>query len=130
MDKKVEITKFIRFCIVGLFNTAVTFVVFTLLRWLSCGLYFSNIISYIAGVVNSFVWNKTWVYGSRNSKWLKEAFVFLILFGISYLIQLIVFKTSLNYVPEMLAQLIGMVVYSVTNFLLNRFFNFKNNGKN
>ena len=126
--EKEEVSRFIRFCIVGLINTSITFIVFTLLRYAGAGLYFSNIFSYIAGVVNSFIWNKKWVYRSKGRRWVPEALIFLLFFGLCYGIQLVVFRCALLAFPEWLAQLAGMATYSISNFILNRLFNF-NNGK-
>ena len=123
-DKKSELRRFVRFCAVGLLNTAVTFVTFTLLRAVGVDIYVSNVLSYAAGVVNSFFWNKTWVYRSREKKFLREALLFLLFFAICYGVQLLVFKAALHLLPESVSQLCGMAVYSVCNFILNRLFTF------
>lgn len=125
LEGKEEIRRFIRFCIVGLMNTAVTFLVFTVMRHLGCGLYLSNVLSYVAGVINSFIWNKNWVYRSEGRRWYVEALLFVCFFGICYSIQLVVFKLALLYLPEWLSQILGMGTYSVTNFILNRLFTFR-----
>ena len=153
IDKKTELFRFIRFCAVGLLNTLVTFLVFTILRYFEVNIYLSNILSYVAGMVNSFFWNKKWVYKSSSRKWLKEAALFLLFFGICYLAQLQVFRLSLSFFPQWLAgtgflsdgtsrlpvslsellrdnlgewisQICGMAVYSIFNFILNRIFTF------
>jgi len=125
VDGNIELRRFIRFCLVGAMNTTITFVVFTVLRYFGVELYVSNILSYVAGVVNSFLWNRSWVYRSKGRRWYVEAALFLAFFGVCYSIQLLVFKTAVHYVPEWLSQIIGMGTYSVTNFLLNRIFTFK-----
>lgn len=124
-DGSIEFRRFIRFCIVGALNTTITFVVFTILRHFDVALYLSNVLSYVAGVINSFLWNRTWVYRSEGKTWYVEALLFLLFFGICYSVQLLVFKTALRFLPEWLSQIIGMGTYSVTNFLLNRIFTFK-----
>jgi len=125
IDKTTEIKRFVRFCIVGGMNTAITFLVFTLLRYMDVNIYVSNIASYIAGVINSFIWNRNWVYRSEGKKLIVEILLFLLFFGICYSIQLLVFKTALKFLPEWLSQLIGMGTYSTINFILNRVFTFK-----
>ena len=124
IDKKVELMRFVRFCAVGVLNTAVTFVVFTVLRKFDVNIYLSNVLSYVAGVINSFFWNKKWVYRSKEGRWWKEAALFLLFFGVCYAVQLLVFRALLKIFPEWLTQLCGMGVYSVSNFLLNRLFTF------
>ena len=124
INKKEEIGRFIRFCAVGVLNTTVTFIVFTFLRALNVNIYVSNVCSYAAGVINSFIWNKKWVYRSKSGEWVKEAALFLLFFGICYAAQLVVFKAALAHFPEWLSQLIGMAVYSLFNFILNRLVTF------
>ena len=149
-NNNTELFRFVRFCVVGIMNTLVTFLVFTLLRLLHVNIYASNVLGYVAGVTNSFILSKIWVYRSRSSKWLREAIIFILFFGICYAVQLLVFKAALGFFPqwientgifspleghissdilnmakeEWLPQICGMAVYSVSNFLLNRFFNF------
>lgn len=61
-DKK-AIGQFIRFGIVGIINTLITLIVIYFLQEILHVKYtISNFIGYIAGVVNSFFWNKLWVF--------------------------------------------------------------------
>lgn len=124
-DRKSEFFRFMRFCVVGVMNTAVTFVVFTVLRHFDVNVYVSNVLGYVAGVINSFLWNKKWVYRSGSRAWFSEALLFLLFFGICYGVQLVAFRAALRILPEWLAQLVGMGVYSVLNYILNRLITFK-----
>ena len=57
--KKTSI-QLVKYMLIGASNTLITFIVFVVLNsFLGVNFYVSNIIGYIAGVVNSFVWNKT-----------------------------------------------------------------------
>lgn len=100
--------------------------------------YVSNILGYVVGVINSFLWNKKWVFNSRGGM-AREAFKFLCGFGICYALQFAV-VWSLNqssfgaieldiWVFTLsgygIATLIGNVVYTVANFFYNRIVTFR-----
>lgn len=124
---KSETYKFLRFCAVGVLNSTISFLVFMLLRYLGVSIYVSNLASYIVGVINSFIWSKAWVYRSVCEKWLKEALLFVFFFLICYGLQLLVFRFLISSeIHELVSQVIGMAVFSGSNYLLNRLFNFKN----
>ncbi len=121
------LTEIIKYGIVGISNTVVTAVViWVLLKGLGCSDVISNIIGYVAGVVNSFIWNKRWTFQSKDS-WEKSAVRFGIAFGICYLFQL-VFLMYLNRVLPIdpyYNQLIAMVFYTALNFLFNKYYAFR-----
>ncbi|MBR5102312.1 MAG: GtrA family protein, partial [Muribaculaceae bacterium] len=52
---------------IGLSNTIITLAVFYVLNTL-CGFPYgvSNVTGYILGVINSFIWNRTWVFKSHG----------------------------------------------------------------
>lgn len=99
----------------------------------------SNAIGYVAGVINSFLWNKTWVFRSKNG-YLREAvkfFIgFLVCYGVQFLtVWLLSYQSPLADFEIVLlgfvlsgygiATLIGNVVYTVVNFVYNRAVTFK-----
>lgn len=140
MKRKVDprIIQFIRFCLVGSINTLLTLsTIFVCKSLLGVNDYISNIIGYIIGVVNSFFWNKQWVFhshGRYHSEALRFATGFLFSYGLqlatvellntsafgSILINLGFFTLS----GYGIATLIGCVVYTVSNFLFNRLITF------
>jgi putative flippase GtrA len=60
--KKEELIKFIKYSLTGVMNTAVDFGVFALLTWLGLGMYISQVISYSAGILNSYIVNRSWTF--------------------------------------------------------------------
>lgn len=80
--------QFVKYCLVGVLNTLVTFgVIYICKSFLDLNLYVSNALGYIAGVVNSFVCNKQWVFQSKGG-YRREALIFVMGFLICYGIQL------------------------------------------
>ncbi len=133
-------TQFVKYAVVGVINTMVTLVViFVCKSLLGVPEVLSNALGYIAGVVNSFLWNKTWVFRSKKS-FRREAVKFTIGFALCYALQLgVVLGINLHSpISGMewnimgftlssygVATLIGMVVYTMANFVYNKTIAFK-----
>jgi putative flippase GtrA len=100
--------------------------------------YVSNAIGYLVGVINSFVWNRNWVFKS-NGRFSRQAVHFIVGFFICYAIQFAVVwglnqftlkDIEVNIVVMTLsgygiATLIGNVCYTLCNFVYNRLVTFK-----
>ncbi|MDE6287896.1 MAG: GtrA family protein [Muribaculaceae bacterium] len=134
-----EIERFVKYCLVGVLNTLVTLgVIFITKSILDWNPYFCNALGYVAGVTNSFLWNKNWVFHSTGG-YRSEGFRFLCGFGVCYLLQLaVVFALNSTSFGDIeidcvwfvvsgygLATLAGNVVYTVANFIYNRLITFK-----
>ena len=79
--------QFLKFIIVGGINTMVTLVtIFVCKSLLGVNPYLSNAIGYVAGVANSFLWNRSWVFRSHGGFY-REMAKFFIGFGICYALQ-------------------------------------------
>jgi putative flippase GtrA len=58
--------RFLKFAVVGVANTAITFLVFNLAtRLLGMPAAGANAVGWIAGFANSFVWNSAWTFADR-----------------------------------------------------------------
>lgn len=126
-DKK-TLWQLIRFGIVGVINTLITLAVIYLLQEVLDVKYTkANLAGYVAGVINSFFWSKLWVFKKLNSNFIREAVLFLISFGVCYGIQFVslLVLVELLHIPDLWAQLLGMVVYTLCNFIMNRCITFK-----
>src|SRR5437763_3238355 len=56
------IEKFLKFGVVGIINTLFTIGFYTLFIYLGMNYIIANILSYFIGMLNSFIWNKKWVF--------------------------------------------------------------------
>ena len=127
MKNKKSIIQFVKFGVVGVSNTLLTaLTIWFLLRVFHFSDYLSNIIGYIIGLTNSFIWNKKWTFRS-NLKVKDTVFKFIITFAICYLIQLGNLYILLHYttLDSYICQLLSIVVYTIFNFLLNKYYTFK-----
>ena len=127
---KDDFIRFSKFLVVGVINTTITYLVYTLLRCIDLSPEISNAAGYVAGVINSFVWNKKWVFHTEGTDVWREIVSFVIIFGICYGIQFLAFRFMLYRLEwnEYIVQLIGIGVYTVLNFILNRLFTFRRPG--
>lgn len=136
--------QFLRYCIVGGLNTAVTMaVIFVCKSLLGVNPYVSNALGYGAGLINSFLWNRAWVFRSQG-RFRGEALRFAIGFGVCYLLQLgFVYCLSQSPFGALefdirgfvlsgygVATLMGNVVYTVANFIYNKIVTFRHHSAN
>jgi putative flippase GtrA len=60
--------RFVKFAVVGVTNTAVSFVVFDLAALgLHMPVVWANVVAWLAGFVNSFIWNRRWTFADRGA---------------------------------------------------------------
>lgn len=138
--KRESFVQLIKYACVGVLNTLVTLILIFLCKSiLGVNAYVSNGIGYVGGVINSFLWNRNWVFKSSGG-YTRQAVLFLIGFFSCYAIQLLVLwlinKSWFGSVEYDLfgiftisgygiATLIGMVVYTLCNFIYNKIVTFK-----
>lgn len=117
----------IKYGIVGISNTAITAVViWVMMKMLGCSDVTSNVVGYVAGVINSFIWNKQWTFHS-SSGWTSSAVRFGVVFGVCYLMQLgvLMYLNANLSIDPYYNQLLAMAFYTVINFIMNKFYTFK-----
>jgi len=80
------LAQILKFCLVGALNTLLDAGLYlALTRWLGLGQLpaLAKGLSYGAGIVNSFYWNKTWTFGSESGKLTPFVLTNLIALGIN-----------------------------------------------
>ena len=136
----------VKFGIVGVINTLLSLaIIWILTKKIGCSEVLSNFVGYFVGLINSFFLNRKWTFGSKGNM-LGGAVRFFIVFVICYLLQLgvllylnktcpddpplyAVFEPALrifNIDTLFYIQIMSMVVYTVVNFLINKYYTFKN----
>lgn len=117
----------IKYGIVGLGNTLITaIVIWVMMKIFGCSDILSNIMGYMAGLLNSFIWNKKWTFES-SAGWVSSAFRFGIVFGVCYLLQLalLVYLNANLLIDPYYNQLLAMMFYTIINFVMNKYYTFK-----
>ena len=150
--KKKFAVQVLKYVIVGVMNTLITvLIIFIMMRYVfaikgdagasTIAVTTSNVVGYILGLVNSFLWNRSWTFKSQKN-WTTDLWRFTLAFLVCFIPQLLLVNllntgvhiNSLQfsllekeYVISFayICQLIGIVFYTVLNFLLNKFYTFK-----
>ena len=133
----------LKYGVIGVFNTLITLVTFYLLNTkleLSYGI--SNVTGYVLGVINSFLWNRNWVFKTKND-FKRELALFVIGFLICLALQLFVSWILLEVVGwkdlrddiipffpmqkagQNIVMVLAMVAYTLANYAYNRFVTFR-----
>lgn len=116
------VIRFIKFGMVGVINTLVNWIIFFILNGLGMYYILANIIAYILGTVNSYLWNTLWVfkYKDKASTETTIKFIILNLIGLGL-------NTGILYVLVDLCNLnkfIGLVtttaIVMIINYIVNK----------
>lgn len=133
LDKQIEyifngkLKQISRFSVVGIMNTLIDFIMFSLLNGvIGLNYMLSQVIGYSSGVVNSFIFNKNWTFSgnSHNKKLNKELIKFIIINLISLVITLVamnilVKNLAINiYVAKIIVTFIAQIINFLTYKLL------------
>lgn len=142
-DVKTTAWQFIKFSAVGITNTLVDFVVYWLLTHVGLNYMISQVISYSAGILNSYIWNSKWTFKKESKNDFKTVLLFVLANVLSLGVSLGVlwlFKNPLGWNEDIVLNFIGLqfVVPSeiickipasffsaVANFALTKLFVFK-----
>lgn len=111
-----------RFATVGVANTIIDFLIFTICtRILHMNYIVSQALGYSFGIVNSFMFNKKWTFHSSNNR--KKIFHEIVQFAIINLSTLIITLIVINILVKIFimnvyeAKIIVTLIAQVTNFL-------------
>lgn len=127
--------KLLKFLIVGVINTLVgAGTMFLLYNLAHCNYWFSSACNYIAGGICSFLLNKFFTF-KNTEKSLKQIIQFIILLVVCYFIAYIAAKYLIYWIfasktvqfKDNVAMLVGEVLYTLINYIGQRFIVFKFN---
>ncbi len=138
LNDRTPIVQFIKYALVGVMNTLITLaIIFVCKSLLGINEYVSNALGYIGGLINSFLWNKNWVFKVKEDS-VRQAVRFLLGFGICYALQFVaMYLLNEQYGSYVwlifgfpisgygIANCISMVLYTLANFVYNRLITFR-----
>ena len=122
-----EISKFIKFGIVGILNTLINWTIFAILNFLGMYYIISNIIAYVIATINSYIWNSKWVfkYRGEDKKETTGKFILLNLFGLSLNTVILYLFVDLMRFNKLIALVITTIIVMIINYILSKFIIFK-----
>ena len=115
----VDFTKLFRFLIVGIGNTGISYVTFSILFYLSGAYMLSSVIAYMVAVINSFMFNKNWVFKHNDTTDVKLLMLFFTVNVVSLLANLLTLyiAVELFYINPYLAQIFATITVMHINFI-------------
>lgn len=128
--KKETPWQFVRFCIVGIFNTIIDYGVYLFFSRIM-GLFFlyANILAILVAMTFSFFVNKYWTFNNFEKK-IKSQYAKFFLIGIVYFVLYnLIFYISVNnfQIYDLWAKVIAIAIGLFWNFIANKYWTFKKN---
>lgn len=130
-----DFLQFVKFGLVGVSNTVIAYVVYVLV--LQFGVYYvvANLVGFFVSVINAFYWNNKFVFQSGEGEKRNTAKAFLKTLvsysgtGIVLSNILLVLWVEVIKLPEMIGPLINLLITIPLNFILNKFWAFREKRK-
>lgn len=130
-SKKETIIQYIKFNIVGILNTLLAFLVYTIITYVSGSYFWGLLMDYLFGIIFSYVANKVFTFKDREktSPWklLKFTLLYAGVFVINYLMLDFAIK-KYNFNPY-ISQFVVFAVLSVGLFTAQKIFIFSRDDK-
>ena len=134
--QKQEVTRFTRFLTVGAVGTLLDFSILTVLKLAGLPTLFANSLSFTAGLLNNFTWNRLWTFGDIvKADWRRQFAQFtlvsligltlnnLIVLSLESILGTLLGQPQWGYLP---AKVIATGVVVFWNYFANRTWTFKN----
>lgn len=124
IGKSPELTKMIKFALIGLMNTVVGYGAFFILSYYLFYL-FALVISHIIGVTNSYIWNKYWTFQTSKNH-LREFIRFNSIYLIVLLLNitvLYIFVNGLGINPR-IGQIVVLPMVTLISYFGHRYWSF------
>jgi putative flippase GtrA len=129
MEKLLVMAKqFVKFGIVGLLNTLISFSIYCIFIFISVDLYLvGNIVGFVVSVLNSYYWNNKYVFYEENRNHIKALSKTFMAYSVSFVFGtvLLIVMVEIIKISVIIVPLINLVVTVPLNFMLNKFWAFK-----
>ena len=126
-----RILQFVKFGIVGISNTLISYIIYVLLVAFGCYYLIASFIGFLISVMNAFYWNNKYVFktaeGEKRTLWSSFIKTFISYAGTGLVLNnilLVIWIEGLK-MHEMLGPIINLFITIPLNFLLNKFWAFR-----
>ena len=121
----------IRFVFVGVINTIVGYGSYALFVYLGVYYLLANVLSYIVGTTNSYLWNKFFTFKSKK-KSMTEVLRFVLVYVVSLLVNMELLRILVDslHINKIIAGLPTLFVTTLISYFGHKFFSFRSVGKN
>lgn len=127
----IKISQFIKFGIVGLSNTLISYIVYIVLVHFKVYYLMASLIGFLVSVINAFYWNDRYVFkvsGGEKRQWWKifmKTFTSYAGTGLILNNLLLVIWIDIFSISEIIGPLINLFITIPLNFLLNKYWAFR-----
>ncbi|MBR5974871.1 MAG: GtrA family protein [Clostridiales bacterium] len=139
-EKQNTIAQFIRFAFVGLSNTLVSYIIYlgVLLIMspydIDWDFYVASVLSFLLSVLWSFYWNRRVVFNDQTkdrkvAKRLIKTYISYAITGIGVANLLLFLWVTVLGIPKTIAPLISLFILVPMNFLLNKYWTFRDDSR-
>lgn len=124
---KSRIGIFTRFCTVGMGNTFIDFTAFFLLVSIGIPYLSAQILAYLAGMTNSYIWNRLWTFQMKQRIRIQEIarFVIINLASLAIVFLTLYYMHEVRGMPLFLSKGIATVIGMLIAFIGSRYWVFK-----
>lgn len=128
--------EFIKFGIVGFSNTIISYIIYGILVAVSVHYLIASLAGFFVSVINAYFWNNKYVFEKEincERVWWKVFLkTFMAYAGTGLLLNnaLLILWINIFHIPEMIGPILNLFITIPINFLLNKYWAFKNNSKN
>jgi putative flippase GtrA len=122
------IEQFIKFGLVGLSNTFISLAIYYIFIFINKDLYLvGNIIGFVVSVLNSYYWNNRFVFKAENRNHVQALLRTFLSYGVTFVLGtvLLIIMIEILSISEIVAPLINLIITVPINFMLNKFWAFK-----
>lgn len=115
--------QFVKFCLVGVSNTAISLVVYYIFVLISKDMYIlGNAVGFVVSVLNSYFWNSRFVFKKKDEQ-AKTIIKTFLAYGTNLIIgtALLYLFVDIWGISEFIAPLLNLIITIPLNFLLNKF---------
>ena len=126
-----RIWQFVKFGIVGVSNTAISYAVYLLCVKLGVHYIIADGLGLVISTINAYYWNNRCVFGDGSKKTFREHFVTwlktLTAYGGTFVLNslMLVFWVEILHAPEAFAPLLNLLITIPVNFVINKYWTFR-----
>lgn len=128
--KQLPFEQFVKFCLVGVSNTLLSYVIYVGCIYIGIHYILANAIGFFISVLNAYYWSDRYVFVKQNKE-KRNRFAALVKTYITYGSSELLMASSLLYlyvdcwhVSEYIAQLLCLILTVPMNFVLNKYWSF------
>ena len=122
-----KLIQFIKFGIVGCSNTIISLAIYYVLVYFNVNYIIANGIGFIVSVLNAYFWNNKYVFKNNNNNTKLKLFKTYLSYGITFILGnfLLYLQVDILSISKIIAPIINLVITIPLNFILNKFWTFK-----